>query len=186
MRASAAKHRDPLIPTLKFIKDSQRFKELTERERERLEELADGKPRAIQRDAKGLREMQSIHRNSSIFVSYYKVEAGSSLKLSKPCSTLSHNHVREQVPAAHATVSGCTCRAPCDRVRSLKIAQKLYEFFSVVYCSSLKLARVPFTISHNNVREKLEVAWCLCPCLRVHISCTLRRSKVSQSCLKVV
>jgi hypothetical protein len=39
--------------------------------RERLKELADGKPRAIQRDAQGLREMQSIHRNSSNFVSLY-------------------------------------------------------------------------------------------------------------------
>ena len=68
MRASAAKHRDPRIPTLKFIKDSQRFKELTERD---FEELADGKPRAIQRDAQGLREMQSIHRNSSNFISLY-------------------------------------------------------------------------------------------------------------------
>ena len=117
MRASAAKHRDPRIPTLKFIKDSQRFKEL--------EELADGKPRVIQRDAQGLREMQSIHRNSSIFVSYYKVEAGSSLELSKACSTLSHNHVREH-------------------------------------------------------------ACCSCHCLRVHISCTLRQSKVFQNRVKVV
>ena len=64
MQASAAKHRDPCIPTLTFTKDSQRFREL----RERLSRRADGKRekyREIQRDSERLRETQNIHRNSS-------------------------------------------------------------------------------------------------------------------------
>ena len=47
--------------------------------------------------------------------------------------------------------------------------------------NSLKLSKAFSTISHKNVRKKLEVTWCSCHCLRVHISCTLRQNKVSHS-----
>ena len=36
----------------------------------------------------------------------------------------------------------------------------------------------------EKLSEKLEFAWCSCHCLRVHISCTLRQSKVSHSDVK--
>ena len=51
--------------------------------------------------------------------------------------------------------------------------------FSVSSISALWSCLKRF-LSHDNLQEKLEVVWCSCPCLRMHLSCTLRYSKVSQ------
>ena len=66
MRASTAKHRDPRIPTLKSIKDSQRFRELTEIASKSGQQTQRNSQRQTHRDSEKLRAFTETHQRNQI------------------------------------------------------------------------------------------------------------------------